>query len=149
MSRGKQFRIASELAAVPDALAHVQSYCSTIGVPEEELSVVELCLAEAVNNAIEHGYAGRGGEFVDVVVDYASPTLTIAISDRGRPLPIERLNSDALSFDPTDIAVLPERGLGLAIIHSAMDAVAYATADGVNTLTLRKRVGAGARRATS
>jgi len=42
-------------------------------------------------------------------------------------------------FDQTDIAALPESGMGLAIIKSVMDSVHYQTEHGINRLTAVRR----------
>jgi anti-sigma regulatory factor (Ser/Thr protein kinase) len=44
-----------------------------------------------------------------------------------------------LEFDLTELNMLPEAGLGLAIIRGVMDDVTYSSCNGKNTLTLTKR----------
>ena len=45
-------------------------------------------------------------------------------------------------FDPTDVANLPEGGMGLHLIHSVMDEVRYHSEGGRNALTMRRRLAA-------
>jgi anti-sigma regulatory factor (Ser/Thr protein kinase) len=65
------------------------------------------------------------------------------ILDRGHamaPQYADRLlnGCNVLEFDPSDIAALPESGMGLQILHEVMDAAVYSSEGGVNCLRLTK-----------
>lgn len=102
-------------------------------------------LGEAYNNIVLHAYRGTSGGRIDLAVAVRPGEVEIQLRDHGR------------GFDPTgvagftgvpsedsgdvDIAALPESGMGLFIMRSFMDDVAYTSGeDGEpNVLVLRKR----------
>jgi serine/threonine-protein kinase RsbW len=118
----------------------VRALCATSGVPARTCAHIELALDEAVNNVIRHAYKGEPGHRVEVVYTLADGRFTIDVIDEGTPMP-ER-PTPTFDFDPTDVANLPEGGMGLFIIHSVMDHVEYASRDGRNALTMSRRLAA-------
>jgi serine/threonine-protein kinase RsbW len=141
VSAARTFHVVSELEAVPGVVAEIATFCAELAVHAEERAMIELCLAEAINNAIEHAYGLEAGHAVEIIVALQrDDVLTIDVRDCGRPMPTGRLLDEPKELDPTNVASLPERGMGLAILRRAMDALTYASEDAVNTLTLTKRV---------
>ena len=100
---------------------------------------VELALAEVLTNIVEHGYHGGALEDIRVRLLDRPGGLEVDVCDRGRPIPdgrLEQADETTFLFDPTDIAGLPEGGMGLALIKAAFDEVRYASHDGLNQLHL-------------
>jgi len=139
-ARTVSLRVESRLDHVELLGRAVRALCATSGVPARECAQVELALVEAVNNVIRHAYKLEPGHPVEVVFTVAADSFTIEVIDEGRPRP-ER-PAPTLDFDPTDIAHLPEGGMGLFIIHSVMDRVEYDSRDGRNTFTMARRLAA-------
>ncbi|MGZ5179971.1 MAG: ATP-binding protein [Ramlibacter sp.] len=110
----------------------------------DECDAIELALAEALTNIVEHGYGRDSNARVRLRLLERPGALEIDVWDQGRPIPPGRLEqADATTtfqFDPTDLAGLPEGGMGLALIKSAFHEVRYATRDGVNRLHLVRRL---------
>lgn len=101
--------------AVRDALADLHT-------SRAALDAIELCVTEAVNDAIvRRGQQERPGR-VEVQLEVKGDTLAIAIGDRGRPWTPD---AATLSFDPEDRASWPEGGMGLYLIHQLMSQVHY------------------------
>lgn len=133
--------VPSEMARVPAAAASLRAECLARGIDPAHATTVELCVTEALNNAIEHAYAGASDKSVEVSMQIEAGLLTIEVRDSGRSIPSGKLDgAEILDPDPDDLLSLRERGMGLAILKSAMDTVTYRTEKGVNTLTLAKRV---------
>jgi serine/threonine-protein kinase RsbW len=85
---------------------------------------------EAFNNIALHGYRDRPAGDVEIEMHLTPDRLVVRLIDYGH------------SFDPDtvrepDLAALPESGLGLFIIRSFMDAVAY-TPGQPNVLAMTK-----------
>ena len=97
---------------------------------------IDLCLVEALNNAIKHSYKGNGNEIVELEVFIENGIVKLVITDYG----ISRKNLDkaTLDFDPSDIENLPEDGMGLFIIESLMDETNYISDGKKNVFTLIK-----------
>jgi serine/threonine-protein kinase RsbW len=139
--RAFAFSIDSDLAFVARLAAQLRAACAELGVAEVDATAAEICVVEAANNAIEHAYGGRPGSRVEVTLALAGDELSIEIRDTGVPLPRGRLDeAQSVEHPLHDPDALPERGMGLAILKEAMDDVSCASAGGVNTLTLCRRV---------
>ena len=110
---------------------------------EHERFSVAIALAEVLTNIVEHGYGGRGGPAIELAWSASRSGLVIEVRDAGRPIPADRLAhagpDTTFGFDPTDLGALPEGGMGLGIIKTTFDHVAYRSRDGVNRLRLGKR----------
>lgn len=87
---------------------------------------------EAFNNVCTHGYRGRSDGMLDVEAEITSSGMTLRLSDNG-------LAVDFASVTPPDLDSIPEGGMGIFIIHSMVDEVAYQGGD-PNVLTLIKRM---------
>ena len=109
-----------------------------------ERDAIELALAEALTNIVQHGFGKDRGQPERLRVRERDAAVEIDLWDQGRPIPRERLrNADAsttFQFDPTDLAGLPEGGMGLALIKSAFHEVRYGSRDGTNRLHLVRRL---------
>ena len=109
-----------------------------------ERALVEIALAEALTNNVEHGHGGDCSDTVRLRLFERPGALEVDLWDSGRPIPVGRLDqADAATtfqFDPTDLAALPEGGMGLALIKSAFQEVRYRRRDGVNWLHLVRRL---------
>ena len=110
---------------------------------EHERFTVSIALAEVLTNIVEHGYDNRGGPAIELTWSASRSGLVIEVRDAGRPIPADRLAQagpdTTFGFDPSDLGGLPEGGMGLGIIKTAFDHVAYRSKDGVNRLRLGKR----------
>jgi serine/threonine-protein kinase RsbW len=104
--------------------------------------LVELAIIEVCSNIVLHAHPHDPEHEFTVSLRSVGSSLEIEIRDAGR----------AFSFEPrsalrVDVAFheLPERGLGLALVHEAMDVAEYRRTDEVNIVRLVKRADAHAR----
>jgi serine/threonine-protein kinase RsbW len=116
------------------------------GFDEIAASEVELCVAEAVTNAIRHAYGGETGHWVEVRVETGKDALRLRVFDSGNSMPhtlAERLTQKSEMADPDteSRAQLAEGGRGLQIIRGLMDEVAYLRIDERNCLEMTRRLG--------
>ena len=109
---------------------------------DERRPAVELCVVEAVNNAVEHAYGECRGSAVEVCCRRAPSALRIAMRDRGRDGLARRLARPP----PPPRTPHRRRARDLFIMRSLADELSYASRDGVNTLTLVKHLSGGRRR---
>jgi len=109
-----------------------------------ECDAIELALAEALTNIVQHGFGSGPGQPVRLRVRERGGALEVDLWDQGRPIPKDRLSladpSTTFLFDPTNLAGLPEGGMGLALIKAAFHEVRYGSRDGVNRLHLVRRM---------
>jgi serine/threonine-protein kinase RsbW len=135
-SREIRLVIDSRIENIPLVGMAVNRMCSVAELSEIESYQIELCLIEAVTNAVVHAYHRQGGHDVEVDVAFESDRVTIRVSDYGDPMPALRV--PRLDFDPDDRENLPEGGMGLYIIDNVMTECSYQSVDGRNTLELIK-----------
>jgi serine/threonine-protein kinase RsbW len=111
---------------------------------DSERDAIELALAEALTNIVEHGFGHDSEQRVRLRVRERDAALEIDLWDHGRPIPPGRLRQadpeTTFLYDPTDLAALPEGGMGLALIRSAFHEVRYGSRDGMNRLHLVRRM---------
>ncbi|MBK0392352.1 ATP-binding protein [Ramlibacter algicola] len=138
-----ELRVPSTLEAVAQATQQLRALLPD-WLSGSEADAIELAIAEALTNVVQHGYAGQPGHEIRLRVRERDAAVEIDLWDQGRPIPRERLrNADAnttFQFDPTDLAGLPEGGMGLALIKSAFHEVRYGSRDGTNRLHLVRRL---------
>ena len=125
--------IASRLSDVA-LLGHaVRGVCACSPLDEEAYSEMEICVVEAVNNAITHAYRREDGNKVETAITLHHDRIAFEITDNGRA--IEEFAPRTLEFDPEIISSIPENGMGLFIIETIMDEVSYRSENGRNTLS--------------
>lgn len=136
------FLVPSRLEEIADLAGAIRAFLETKATPDQ-VDAVELGISEAFNNIVLHGRPGAKAG-ISCSFDQHNSSLLIEIEDQGQPIPEDRLAAagpHVFDFDETDLASIPEGGMGLAILKMAFDRVSYQTIDGVNRLTLEKRVG--------
>jgi serine/threonine-protein kinase RsbW len=102
------------------------------------LDTVELILAEALNNVVEHAYADEPGS-IWLCLDHRGDGLDCAIIDRGTPMPAGPPAPALPEIAPPD--VLPEGGFGWFIIRSLTDDLRYRSQADCNELEFRIALG--------
>ena len=132
------FLIDSKLENVSLAGVAVRGICNYLSLSEIDTYHLELCVVEAVNNVIEHAYGSERGHVVEVGITYSSNEITFRISDTGKEMSLYR--PPILDFDPEDLNMVPDHGMGLYIINSVIDEVTYRSDGDKNTLTMRKHL---------
>lgn len=137
--------LVASLDAVPAAGDAVRQLCLESGVDAQDAALVELALVEALQNTIEHGYAGQPGQLeLDAQVD--DVRIQATIRDTAPPVDPRRVapppGDDAVA---TDRASLRERGRGLGIIRGVFDDVIFSRSGGRNHLALVRSRHRGAR----
>lgn len=92
----------------------------------------EIVLAEALNNIVEHAYAGGTGD-IELTIRLNCRGLTCRIVDKGAPMPDISLPAGHLA----PAGDLPEGGFGWYLIRALSEDLTYARIEGQNLLTFR------------
>lgn len=138
-----QLTISSELENVRLVAMCISKLSVFAGFSEMEAFGIELCVVEAVTNAIEHAYGLVSGHEVKVACALGREGLEIRVCDRGTPMAPELLacaGREAFECDPGNLEDLSSRGRGLAIIKEIMDRVSYHSDGGENCLLMFKNL---------
>ncbi len=129
--------ITNDLENVSKLENFVESVCQTANFNNETTMQINLAIEEAVVNVINYAYPKGTNGMINLVAQTDDTKLKFIISDKGK------------AFDPTaqkDIDTdmpLDDRtvgGLGIHLIRNIMDSINYERVDGVNILTLRKKI---------
>lgn len=139
-------RIDSRLDQVPLIGLAVRAIGAAVPLDDGEASAVELCVVEAVNNAIEHAYGERPGHVVEVEVTLAPAALRIQVRDHGRRMDWAAACASADAYAAEHLA---DGGRGVFIMRSLMDGLSYDTVGGWNVLTMVKQLSSAAAPATA
>jgi serine/threonine-protein kinase RsbW len=136
--KGDRFRhlFQAEPAAVRDALRRaVARFARQITI--EDAGTLELTLAEALNNVVEHGYAGLEPGPIDLRIARGAGSLECRIVDAGVAMPGCILPNSGMQPLPSEIKALPEGGWGWALIRELTTDLAYRRENGQNILMFR------------
>lgn len=137
MSAQFSLRAAANEMSVRALLAGMRARLRAHGLPETACGTVEIVLAEALNNIVEHAYDGTEGGEIALQAVLGPDGLTVTLSDHGAALPAPGLPAGHLPELGTGTAALPEGGFGWFLIRSLTREVHHAREAGANRLTLR------------
>lgn len=128
--------------AVRDGLAQTMTCLIPLALNLSDSGTVELVLAEALNNVVEHALSANDHQtMIEIRGCYGAEGLHLAIIDRGTPMPRDRMpRAKAPDIDVATVD-LPEGGFGWFMIHSLARDVGYARVGDRNHLTLLISVG--------
>lgn len=133
--------ISSTHEDVADLAERIEKMCSTVpGADLDAVQSVRLCMAEALNNIVDHAYEGHDGHSIQADVTLTGDKYHVELTDEGKPMPGGQLPSGELDFDETDFDAMPEGGFGWMLIRTEMDVVDYQRTEGRNVLRLQKRL---------
>lgn len=118
-------------------IAQLSKCLEAQGLPQHKAGDVKIALAEAINNVVEHAYAGITPAKVQVRCRLHQNWLNIVISDTGNPLPGFRVPDGVPAPLGSSIAELPEGGFGWFLIHELTSDIRYEYSNGCNRLSLR------------
>ena len=122
--------------AVRTALADALAGLGYLGLSEEERGTLEIVLAEALNNVVEH--AARAGG-IELRINGAGRTLRCAVIDDGAPM-AGTVAERAVLPDPS---IPGDGGFGCFLINALAEDVRYVTRAGRNRLSFCIGLGAG------
>jgi serine/threonine-protein kinase RsbW len=128
-------RFTSGDTATRETLVHVTEALVAAGLSEDDVANAELILAEAMNNIVEHAYAGTEGP-VDLTVTIGRDGLDCMLRDQGREAPIGYPPDPPLpEIEPP--LELPEGGFGWHIIRCLTTDLRYRREGDWNVLSCR------------
>lgn len=124
--------------AVREALDKVFDALGPFALDVEEKGTIELVLAEALNNVVEHAYPEPGSTGkIDVSAHMLDNGLAFKIQDRGKAMPDGHAPLGTQADLDVDLSDLPEGGFGWFLIRDLAKDVMYERVGGTNVLTLR------------
>lgn len=138
MNRSISFTIKNSFDNVSLATSSINKILAEEAFNESFCYDIELCMAEVLNNCIEHAYNGveENTKEIKVFFELSDSKLLFRVEDFGSKK--EEIESIEFDFSFDDIENLPEGGFGLSIISQIMDKVDYIFEDNKNITILEK-----------
>lgn len=133
----RQITLPNDVQEVPQLNVFVDEVCEQVDFDMSTTLKLNLAIEEAVVNVMNYAYpAGEKGD-VDIEAMINDEYLVFVISDSGTPFdPTAKAEVDTtLSVEERGIG-----GLGIHLIRQIMDTINYKRVDGMNVLTLRKKL---------
>ena len=129
--------IAESQDAVRDGIAQAMLRLAPLGLPRDAASSVELVLAEALNNTIEHALQRVTRKTqIEIRGDYKTGVLHLTIIDQGKPMPNGAVPTGPAPKLDVDMPNIPEGGFGWYMIHSLARKIEYMRVGNTNHLNL-------------
>ncbi len=119
-----------------DGIGSVVDKLRALGLSETRAGEVQIALAEAVNNVVEHAYADRSPGDIRIRCNLENDQLWINIWDAGVPLPDSKLPLGNPADISGPIEDLPEGGFGWFLIRELTSDIHYQREEGANELSL-------------
>ncbi|WP_428568190.1 MAG: ATP-binding protein [Solidesulfovibrio sp. DCME] len=130
-------RIGNRLLELDRLADAVEAFGEAHGLAAKLRFQIRLVLDELLTNIINYGYADEAEHAIDVFMGQEGRRLRFVIEDDARPF-------DPLTAGPPNLeAAVDERrigGLGIHLVRTIMDRVAYERVGGTNRLILEKDI---------
>jgi serine/threonine-protein kinase RsbW len=142
MKRSGQLSFDATLPGMSSGIAELVAQFACCCSPQD-CNAAELGISELLSNIARHGYGGKAGT---VSIKWAADAsrMVFRIIDTGIPIPpgaLENAAKKRFDFDAkTDIAQLPEFGMGLFLVQQSFQKVRYRSCGGVNRFVAIRRL---------
>jgi serine/threonine-protein kinase RsbW len=143
MPTSTTYSIESDFEEVSYLGQAIHKLVAIAGMDEVDSARFELGVVEALNNVIEHGYQLQPNHKIKVIFEPSKNYVVIHIVDTGIAMGQSLFSDKENQKEVKEHIVLediPEGGWGLALIKSIMDEVSYKSENGINHLTLLKKM---------
>lgn len=123
------------------AIKRVMDDIGPLNLDGDERASVELVMAEALNNVVEHAYRPDDAGEIKLVLRHGRAGLLVEIRDNGKPMPNGRTPVGNHPSDENGHSDLPEGGFGWFLIRELAKDLIYDRENGENFLIFRMAVG--------
>lgn len=136
MPRDATFHCNATSLDVRRVLSDLRAHLKARHIDEDDCSKIELALAEALNNIVEHAYTLEGPGTITLLLNIGDDQLTCELRDAGKAMP-DLVLPGATGPDVTStLAALPEGGFGWSLIHALTVHLHYMRDGSENRLVL-------------
>ena len=129
-------RFPADAFAARWALQELQATLVTLGFEERHQNSILIAVAEAINNIVEHAFAGLGTGQVTLTCRQDPEAFSVVLEDNGNPLPGLQLPDGIAANVDQPLSQMPEGGFGWFLIRQLADSVFYDRNEGRNHLVL-------------
>lgn len=138
-----QFSIPASYDSVRTANNAVRDALKPLDLSIEEIISVEMVIAEALNNIVEHAYPGEDEGEIRILLRQRKKGVIVEVRDDGKPMPNGRapIGNHPITEITGRAEDLPEGGFGWFVIREIARDLIYDRADGENFLIFRLAIG--------
>ena len=134
----KELTLKAAVENIPQVTAFIDEQLEAVDCAMKAQMQIDVAIAELFGNIAHYAYqGGEGDATVRFEFDGEARVAAITFMDRGVPFdPLKKAEPDVkLSVEDREVG-----GLGIFLVRKTMDAIEYRYEDGMNVLTIRKRV---------
>ncbi len=134
----KEITIPAVVGSIAEAVDFIDEALEAVGSGMRAKTQIDVALDEILSNVAYYAYPGGSGEVtVRFVFDPETREAEITFLDRGIAYnPLEKADPDVTL--PAEQRMVG--GLGIFLVKKSMDAMTYERRDGMNVLSIRKKV---------
>jgi len=126
----------TSVATVPVTLTEINDWMVVSGVRPETITNVQIVLAEALNNIVEHGFKHQKNGHVGINIDLSEAAIVVRLTDDGVAFTPPEVEQSPLR-DKNDLDNLPEGGFGWFLIRKITSYYEFHRLNGKNYLLLK------------
>ena len=115
----------------------MEQVCSQVGLDAASSTKLNIAVEEAVVNVMNYAYPTDSQGEVRIDADVADDSIVITVSDSGQPFDPTTVEPVDTSLDADD---RPIGGLGIHLMRRYTDSLHYERRDGMNVLTMMKKL---------
>lgn len=135
-----RFSLTNNLAGLGTLQEEWETLAAGWNVSPGEIYKINLVLDELFTNIVHYAYPEGGDHQIQFIFGWDGRRLRIVIADDGRPFdPLTAAGPDVHE----DLTARPVGGLGIHLVRTFMDRMAYRREDGRNVLTIEKSINTG------
>ena len=134
----KELTLKAAVENIPQVTAFIDEQLEAVDCAMKAQMQIDVAIDELFGNIAHYAYqGGEGDATVRFEFDSEERMAAITFMDRGVPFdPLKKAEPDVkLSVEDREVG-----GLGIFLVRKTMDAIEYRYEDGMNVLTIRKRV---------
>ena len=136
MTADVTFRCRATAFDVRRMLGRLRARLAAEDLPEDVCSNIEIALAEALNNIVEHAYRPGSHQSITLTLSAGPRGVTCELRDRGAAMPDLAAPAGTAPDVTGQRAALPEGGFGWSLIHALTARLHYRRDKEENRLTL-------------
>jgi len=130
--------IGSDPREVREVLKTLCGTLLSLGLDTADCMTLEIVLAEALNNIVEHAYRNEHGGWIQLELDYLRGWVVCGLTDGGLPMPGNALPPHRPLGEGIEgggaMRALPEGGFGWSMIYELTSELRYRRVGTLNTL---------------
>ena len=131
------FELSSQLSELKALNQHLIAFGRDIGLPELNLSEINICLDELFTNIVLYGFKDDSDHKIKFTMKADDDMLIATIEDNGMPFnPLKRKSVKL----PENVDSAKIGGLGIHITRELMDKISYERKGKLNRLTIKKSI---------